>query len=196
MNLVVLDLYPVPQWIEIGGQIAAIVILLFLSLLIVLSVALNLIMAFVSSWLRDKSELIKKLRPPIEAVNQASEAALRGEPPAEEAHAAVKIAATIPVQVRKADEKVEQVGERVANGVIEFRARTTQARAIAKAFLMPGLLARELRARRRHQEFAVEQPGLSEVLPEEPPTEQLAQPVAEEYAQTIASSQAKHVSAR
>ncbi|MBO0778565.1 MAG: hypothetical protein J2P37_07020 [Ktedonobacteraceae bacterium] len=194
MNLIVLDVYPVPQWIEVGGQVAAIVILLFLSIFVLLSVALNLVMAFLFAWLRGKSEVIKKIRPRVVAVNEASESAMKGVPPAEDEGAAIKVAAAIPVNVRKADEKVEQVSGRVADAVIEFRARTVQAKTIVKAFLMPGLLVRE---RRPHgQDLASKSPGYRELMQESSPEEPVEPPASEGYEQTVPSGQLKHASSR
>ncbi|GHO87718.1 hypothetical protein [Dictyobacter formicarum] len=127
------------------GQIAVLVICLFALIFIVVSVALNLVMSFVMSWLNEKAELIKMLRPYVESVNTTSKAAERGIAPAEDKPAPVRIVGQLPLSVNEAEKKVEQVSDRVTNVVIEFRARTIQAKTIAKAFFLPGLMDRKSR---------------------------------------------------
>jgi hypothetical protein len=115
-------------------------------------------------------------------------------PPAEDEGAAIKVAAAIPVNVHKADEKVEQVSGRVADAVIEFRARTVQAKTIVKAFLMPGLLVRERRP--RGQDLTFRSPGYHDLMQESLPEEPVEPPAGEGYEQTVPSGQLKHASSR
>ncbi|WP_297161526.1 hypothetical protein, partial [Thermogemmatispora sp.] len=51
---------------------------------------------------------------------------------------------SIPEHVRAIDRRVEQGSDRVAEAVIEFRARTMMVKEIAKAFFLPGLVRREV----------------------------------------------------
>jgi len=125
------------------GQIAALVICLFAVIFIIISVFLNLAMSFAMSWLNEKAELIKMLRPYVESVNSTSKQAERGVAPAQDTPAPARIAAQLPLRVNEADKKVEQVSDRVTNAVIEFRARTIQAKTMAKAFFLPGLMDKE-----------------------------------------------------
>lgn len=125
------------------GQIAALVICLFSLIFIVITVVFNLVMSFAMSWLREKAELIKMLRPYVESVNTTSKAAERGIAPAADKPAPARIAGQLPLRVNEADKKVEQVSDRVTNVVIEFRARTIQAKTMAKAFFLPGLMRKE-----------------------------------------------------
>ncbi|GLV58773.1 hypothetical protein KDH_56030 [Dictyobacter sp. S3.2.2.5] len=125
------------------GQIAALVICLFALVFIVITVAFNLAMGFAMSFLEEKVQLIKMLRPFVDSVNTTSKAAERGIAPAEDKPAPARIAGQLPLRVNQADQKVDQVSNRVANVVIEFRARTIQAKTMAKAFFLPGLLNRQ-----------------------------------------------------
>ncbi|GCE19593.1 hypothetical protein [Dictyobacter kobayashii] len=151
------------------GQVAALVICLFALIFIVVTVVFNLVMSFAMSWLNEKAELIKILRPYVESVNTTSKRVEQGIAPAEDASPAARIAAQLPLRVNAADKKVEQVSDRVTNVVIEFRARTMQARTIAKAFFLPGLMHRE--SAETHvdaagQEFA--SPGYRALMNEHP----------------------------
>jgi hypothetical protein len=140
MNLVLLDVNPI---IATGGQIAAIIICVFLLVLFVLVLAVNLALGFLLAWVREKVELIKLLRPTVNSVNKSSEAALRGVEPSAEEKPIIHTVASVPGGAHAMDQKVNQASERVANAVIEFRARTVQAQTIVKAFLLPGLMYRQ-----------------------------------------------------
>jgi hypothetical protein len=121
-----------------AGQIAAFIICLFIFVFVLIILVFNLVMAFGIAWMRDKVEFLKALRPYVEDINkETSVAASTGTVPADSANPITRAAATIPVQVDNLDKKVEHATDRVANVVIEFRARTTQAKAIAQAFIKP-----------------------------------------------------------
>lgn len=120
------------------GQTAAIIICLFFSISILLTVAFALVMVFATSWVREKSELIKMLRPSVDSVNETTGAALQGQSAGDEdKNAVIRTIAKVPAGVHAADKKVEQVTDKVTEGAIEFRARMIQAQTIAKAFLFP-----------------------------------------------------------
>lgn len=131
-------------WLEITGQIAAIVICLFASVFILLAVAFNLAMALGMSWLSEKINAIKMLRPTVESVNKATESALQGVSPDENQNRMVRTVASIPTTMQNVEKKVDQSTEKVADAVIEFRARTVQAKTILKAFFLPGLMHKKL----------------------------------------------------
>ncbi|MBE3561321.1 MAG: hypothetical protein IMW89_19185, partial [Ktedonobacteraceae bacterium] len=120
----------VPQWIEVGGQIAAIIICLFSLIFVLLTLAFNLVMGFGLTWVREKAELIKKLRPEVEHVNNACKTSLQGEPLPEQENAVIKAVAAVPPAVHAADQRVEQVSGRVANAIIEVQARAVQVRTV------------------------------------------------------------------
>jgi hypothetical protein len=132
--------------LAIAGQIAAIVICLFLLILVLLAVAVNLGMAFGLSLLRDKIEVVKKLRPYVESINTETKETVRNNAlPEESENRVARVVANVPLQMNKIDQKIEQTSDRVANAVIEFRARTEQAKIIARIFFLPGSLKQRAR---------------------------------------------------
>ena len=135
MRLTLLDANPI---IATGGQIAAIILCIFLLISVVLMLAVNLGLTFLLAWIREKANAIKLLRPTVDSVNKSSEAALQGKEieAIEESKVAHTVAA-LPAGVHNIDQQVNQVSSKVANAAIEFRARTAQAQAIAMAFLAP-----------------------------------------------------------
>jgi uncharacterized membrane protein len=135
MHLILLDANPN---IAIGGQIAAIIICIFLLISVILMVAVNLGLAFLLSWIREKTNAIKLLRPTVDSVNKSSKAALEGKQIDASENAVVRTVATLPGSVRTIDQKVDQISDKVASATIEFRARTVQVQTIVKTFLMPG----------------------------------------------------------
>jgi hypothetical protein len=130
--------------LETAGQIATIIICLFMLVLIILAVAFNLAMAFGMSWLAQKIQAIKLLRPTVESVNKATESTLEGLPPDQIENTAIRTVASIPATLHRIEEKVDQGTDKVADAVIEFRARTVQAKTILKAFFLPGLMHKKL----------------------------------------------------
>jgi hypothetical protein len=140
---------PLAPW----GQIAAIILLLYMFISVILGLGLALGLMFGLNWVRQKAELIKLLRPTVDSVNTTTEAAIAGKlPPASPtSDTRDKIArgvAQVPVLAHTVEQKVEQGSDRVANVVIEFRARTEMAKGMLKAFFLPGLT---------HQPEAVQQ---------------------------------------
>jgi len=122
------------------GQIAAIVICLFMLIFVLLAVAFNVVMTFAMSWVCEKVDLIKMLRPTVESINKASESVSQGVAPTANENAIVRRVASLPANARAIDEKVQRSTDRTANAVIEFRARTVQVKTVVKAFLLPGLM--------------------------------------------------------
>lgn len=131
------------------GQVAAIILLIYLFVNILLGLALAVGLMFGIAWVSDKAELLKKLRPTIKDVNEAlrNPEAVKGE----SAQGLVKVihsvqSAAIPQKiegvehsVQSVEQKVGQGADRVAGAMIEFRARTAQAQGVLKAFFLPGL---------------------------------------------------------
>ncbi len=134
------------------GQVAAIILLLYLLVYIVIGLALAGGLMFGVAWVRDKAELIKKLRPTIRSVNEAIQnpEAANGETAnvlVKAVHSIQSIAIPEKLEgvehsVQSVEQKVGQGADRVASAVIEFRARTAQAQGILKAFFLPGLTRR------------------------------------------------------
>jgi hypothetical protein len=132
--MVLLDVDPVLAGF---GQTAAIIICLVLLVFILITVALALGMVFATSWVKEKAELVKMLRPTVDSVNKTSEAAIQGQPPADDKNAIIRTIAKVPAGMHTADKKVDEATDKVAHGVIEFRARTLQVQTVVKAFLFP-----------------------------------------------------------
>jgi len=53
---------------------------------------------------------------------------------------AIEIAKNTQKQVNNIEKKVEPVADRIADGVIEFRARTVMAQSMLKTFFLPGMV--------------------------------------------------------
>lgn len=162
--------------IATGGQIAAIVIGLYAVLFILIALVFNLVMAAVLSWTREKANLVKMLRPTVNSVNKTSEAMINGTQPPPNENKIVQIVAEGPAQVHKLDKQVDQVADKVANAVIEFRARTIQVQTVAKAFFTPKVLQRELAEHDREllgsrDSMEIKSPGLRILMDEKVPSE-------------------------
>ena len=126
------------------GQAGAIILAIYMFIWIVIALGLSVALMFAFAWVRQKSEAVKKLRPMVDKLNTTTMAAVSGTlPPAQPAEKPldkiVRTVAVVPKSVRDIDEKVEQVSDRVAMAVIEFRARAVMVKGIAKAFFLPGL---------------------------------------------------------
>lgn len=131
------------------GYVAAIILLIYLFVNILIGLALAVGLMFATAWVGDKAEAIKKLRPTIREVNEAlkNPEAVTGE----SAQGLVKAihavqSAAVPQKVEGVEQRVQAVGQkvnqgadRVAGAMIEFRARTAQAQGVLKAFFLPGL---------------------------------------------------------
>lgn len=128
---------PLALW----GQAAAIFLLFYMLVFIIIGVALAAVLMFGLTWVREKAELIKRLRPTVDSVNTTTEAAVRGDMPVVQANdnKVVRTIAEVPSYVHTLDNKVEQGSDRVAGVVIEFRARTVMAKQMLKSFFLPGL---------------------------------------------------------
>ena len=64
--------------LAMAGQIAAIVLLLFMLVNILVGLALAVALLFGLSWVREKAALVKKLRPVVDSVNITAVAAIKG----------------------------------------------------------------------------------------------------------------------
>ncbi len=176
--------------LESLGQIAAIIILVYIFFLIVISAAITVVLALGMQWVREKIELIKRLRPTVDSVNTTTEATTRGNLPAgANANKVVRTIAEVPSYVHTIDNKVDQGSERVADAVIEFRARAMMARQMLKAFFLPGLKEREQTPLEK-EGVGFRGPGYT-TLVEEQPTEGQVSEYGAGYAGSMRSSQLK-----
>jgi hypothetical protein len=133
-------------WLAPLGQAAGFILAIYLFVSILLGLLLTAALMFGFAWIREKSELIKKLRPFVNELNRSLEASKRGEPLPEEmadnrlvqaVTQAPRVTANWPGAANAIEQKVEQGSDRVANAVIEFRARTAMVKGIARAFFLP-----------------------------------------------------------
>jgi hypothetical protein len=130
------------------GQAAAIILMLYLFVSILLGLVLAGVLMFGFAWVREKAELIKRLRPVLNQFNEAMAAARRGDPLPQKV-ADNKIVSTVTRvpgvvtglsdRASKIEERIERGSTRVANAVIEFRARGEMVKGMARAFFLPGL---------------------------------------------------------
>ena len=141
------------------GQIAAIILSIYMLVLLLVGLAFSALLMYGATWVRIKAELVKKLRPTVNGVNAAIDAPSSETLPAivehdnklvQAVHAVqsaqvVQRAKAAEKQIDAIEKKVEQGADRVADVVIEMRARTVQAKGILKAFFLPGLTGQKRR---------------------------------------------------
>lgn len=177
------------------GQLAAIVICFYILVFVLIALAFNLGMSFGLAWVREKVQLLKMLRPYVDSVNKTSEAAVQGVPPTESENKIVQAVAEVPVRVHTIDKQVDQVTNRAANAVIEFRARTVQAQTIVKAFFLPGLVKRES-ASAEQEGYEFKSPGYRMLIEEKAPDVPVKPGEGAAYEQAVPSTQLKNAPSR
>src|SRR6266700_852126 len=139
------------------GRIAALVLVIYVFLFALLFFVGSLLLLYGNAWVREKIGLLHQLRSIIEAIDTALHSPSSETLPAtlerdnrvgqalqaiHMVHSVqvVEIAKNTQKQVDSIEKKVEPVADRIAEGVIEFRARTVMAQGILKAFFLPGLI--------------------------------------------------------
>lgn len=173
------------------GQAAAFILLLYLMVLILIGLALRLALMLGMSWVREKAELIKRLRPTVDSVNTTTEAAVHGAVPAQEGNKVIHAVAEIPVYAHTVDQKVEQGSEKVADVVIEFRARTEMAKTMLKAFFLPNAKPPE-KTVLEEAGVGFKSPGYRMLVDEKVPSEgAAASGMGEGYGGAVSASQLK-----
>lgn len=137
------------------GQAAAIILAIYLFVSIVVGLAFTVALAFAFAWVRDKAELIKKLRPTVDILNQAIVKPESVSPVGTVQERLTQVVQRVQAieleqklehiqqQTQSISARVDQQADRVAGGIIEFRARTAMAKGILKAFFLPGLVERD-----------------------------------------------------
>ena len=158
--------------LSVLGQISALILLLYLFVLILIGLALALVLLLGMTWVREKVSLIKKIRPTVDSVNTTTQSAINGTlPEAKEGeNKIIRTAAEIPASTHKVETKVDQGSERVANAVIEFRARTMMAKGILKAFFLPGL-THQPQTQLEQEDVGYRSPGYRILLEEKAPVD-------------------------
>lgn len=187
MQFVLASSDPLAPW----GQAAALVMLLYFLIVILLGLGLTLGLMFGLAWVREKTELIKKLRPTVESINTTTESAIKGNLPAPTSHdnKIVRVAASVPARAHDIEQKVEQGSDRVASGVIEFRARTQMAKGIVKALFLPGLTHKHTQSVLEAEGVGFKSPGYRMLVDEKAP--EAVTGVGEGYSGAIHASDLK-----
>jgi hypothetical protein len=139
------------------GRIAALVLVIYVFLFAMLFFVGSLLLLYGNAWVRDKVRLLHQLRSMIGSIDTALHTPASESLPAtlepdsrfgqalQAIHMAqsvqvVEIAKNTQKQVNNIEKRVEPVADRIAGGVIEFRARTVMAQGMLKAFFLPGLV--------------------------------------------------------
>jgi hypothetical protein len=175
------------------GQIAAIVICFSILVVVLIALVVNLGMAFGLAKGHEKADLLKLLRPYVESVNKTSEAADQGVPPTENENKIVRAVAEVPARTHTLDKQADQMADRVANAVIEFRARTVQAKTIVKAFFLPGAMKQEMASTTGEQGYEIKSPGYRMLVEEKAPEVPVSPEEGAAYERAVPSSQLKDV---
>jgi len=139
------------------GRIAAIILSLYLFLFVAFFLVVSGLLLAANTWLQDKVELLHNLRSIIQnidttihsPVSETLPATLESDNNLGQALQAIHMVQSVQVvekakntqkQVDSIEKRVEPVADRIAGGVIEFRARTVMAQGMLKAFFLPGLI--------------------------------------------------------
>lgn len=190
---VLLDVNPVLAGF---GQTAAIIICLLLLVFILVTVALAVVMVFATSWVNEKANLVKMLRPTVDSVNKTSEAAIQGHAPAEDKNAIVRTISKVPAGMHTADNKVDEVTDKVAHGVIEFRARMLQVQTVARAFLFPNTEVRQNEPVVTEEGLEFNSPGYRKLMKEKTLPTTTVPEAGDGYAQSVGASQLRDAPVR
>jgi len=178
---------PLAMW----GHIAAIILLIYLLVFILIGLALAFVLLVGMTWVREKVELIKMIRPTVNSVNKTTQAAIAGTLPEakDDENKIIRTAAEIPAYAHEIETKVDQVSDRVASAVIEFRARSMMAKSMLKAFFVPGL-AHRTQAQLEGEGVGFRSPGYR-ILIEEKASGGEVVGAGEGYAGSVKASQLK-----
>jgi hypothetical protein len=139
------------------GRIAALVLVIYVFLFAVLFLFGSWLLMVANVWVRDKALILHQLRSIVESIdttihtppNESLPASLEPESRfsqvlqaihTAQAVQAIEIAKNTQKQVNTIEKQVEPVADRIAEGVIEFRARTVMAQGMLKAFFLPGMV--------------------------------------------------------
>ena len=139
------------------GSIAVLVLVIYMFLFAVLFLFGSWLLLLANVWVRDKVRLLHQLRSVLESIDTALHsppteplpATLETDTRLSQALQAIHMVQSVQVveiakntqkQVNNVEKKVEPVADRIADGVIEFRARTVMAQGMLKAFFLPGLV--------------------------------------------------------
>jgi len=136
------------------ARIAAIVLSLYLFVFVVLLLVASVLLVYGNTWVRDRVGILKKVRLFAQDIDTTIHAVSGEKLPAtmELDSRVVQVIRTVQTsqvvqkakvaqkQVSTIEKKVEPGADRVADAVIEFRARTVMVQGMLKAFFLPGLI--------------------------------------------------------
>src|SRR5437588_11981194 len=113
---------PLAMW----GHIAAIILLIYLLVFILIGLALAFVLLVGMTWVREKVELIKMIRPTVNSVNKTTQAAIAATLPAakDDENKIIRTAADIPAYAHEIDTKLEQGRDGVTSPFTAVRLRT------------------------------------------------------------------------
>jgi len=145
------------------GRIAAIILVLYVFVFAVAGLLASVLLLYGNTWVRERVDLLKNLRLIVQSIDtvvhstssETLSATLASDNRLEQAAHAIKMLQSAQVvqktkdvqrEVNTIEQKVEQGTDRVAEAVIEFRARTVMVQSMLKAFFLPGLTQQKPRA--------------------------------------------------
>ncbi len=142
------------------GQAAAIILSIYTFISILVGLVFALLFMYAFTWVQEKTELVKKLRPTVDSLNTAIDAGSSETLPAlveqgnQVAQAVQKVQSVqvaqkvkdVQRQVNTIEKTIDQDTDRIASAVIEFHARTVMVQSMLKAFFLPGLAKQKPRA--------------------------------------------------
>jgi hypothetical protein len=137
------------------GRIAALILVIYVFLFVVLFFVSSLLILYGNTWLRQQVRWLHQVRSIVENIDAALHAPSSETLPAVlepdnslgqalqvvhkvQSVQVVQIAQNTHEQVDSIGKRVEPVADRIAEGVIEFRARTVMLQGMLKAFFLPG----------------------------------------------------------
>ena len=178
------------------GQAGAIILAIYMFVWFVIALALSAALMFAFAWVRQKSEVLKKLRPMVDKVNTTTRSAMSGtlsaaQPDDKQMDKIVRTLAVVPESVHEVDKKVEATSDRVARAVIEFRARTMMVKGMAKAFFLPGLTRKEPRSALEKTGVDFKSPGYRMLMEQAAPEGSTA--IGDGYVGAVSAQQLKAV---
>jgi hypothetical protein len=134
--------------LESLGQAAAVILVLFLIFSTIMGLALTLVLMLGLSWLRDNLRLIHSLPILLRQINSSLVAGRldKALPDELQENQLLQNLARVPHMAQSfsgrannVEHSVDNSSDKVTSSVIEFHARTAQAKGILKAFFLPGL---------------------------------------------------------
>ncbi len=119
------------------GQIAAVIICIYIVIFAVVALVFNIALVFGLAWIGEKVALLTALRSTIDSVNKTTEAAIQGRPSSVNENSLVSTIAQGPARLYALDKGVSKATRRLVATLIEFRARTAQIQGIVKTLVDP-----------------------------------------------------------